>query len=78
MEIAIFLVLSLQKPTKFRCQNAFENDIEKKSFKIEFGHRFWPPQTTKIAPKSDAKRSSFRGAMELARKSSQTNGGRRL
>ena len=59
---------------KFRCKKAFENDIEKKGSKIEFGHRFWFPKTTKIAPKSDAKRSLFRDAMELTRKSSETNG----
>ena len=77
-KIAIFLVLSLPKSTKFRCQNAFENDIEKKGSKIEFGHRFWFPKTTKIAPKSDVKRSLCRDAMELTRKSSEINGGRRL
>ena len=73
-KIAIFLVLSLPKSTKFRCQNAFENDIAKKGSKIGFGHRFWGPKTTKIAPKSDAERSLFRDAMQLARKSSQING----
>ena len=76
--ISIFLVLSLQKSIKFRCQNACENDIKKKGSKIEFGHRFWPPQTTKIAPKSDAKRSLFRDAVETARNSSEVNGPQRL
>ena len=77
-KIAIFLVLSLQKSTKFRCQNAFENDIEKKGSRIEFGHWFWLPKTTKIAPKRHVKRSLFCDAMELARKSSKINGRRRL
>ena len=39
-KLLFFLVSSFQKSTKFRCQNAFENDIEKKGSKIEFGHRF--------------------------------------
>ena len=46
----------------------------KKCSKIKFGHRFWVPKTTKIAPKSDAKRSLGRDAMETARKSSEING----
>ena len=77
-KIAIFLVSSFQKSTKFRCQNAFENDIEKKGSKIEFGHRFGSPKPIKMAPKSDVKRSLFRDVMQPARKSSQCNGGRRL
>ena len=43
---------------------------------------FWPPQnfrkTTKIAPRSDVKRSLFRDAMQPARKSAEINEGRRL
>ena len=77
-KIAIFLVLSFPKSIKFRCQNAFENDIEKKGSKIEFGHRFWFPKTTKIDPQSDVERSLCRDAMQLTRKSSQVNGTRRL
>ena len=73
-KIAIFLVLSFQKSIKFRCQNAFENDIEKKGSQIEFGHRFGLPKTTKIAPKSDAERSLFRDAMQTARKSCEGGG----
>ena len=69
--MAIFLVSSFQKSTKFRCQNAFENDIEKKGSKIEFGHRFGPPKTTKMAPKSDVERSLFRDAMGMVRTSAQ-------
>ena len=77
-KIAIFLVLSLQKSTKFRCKKAFENDIEKKASNIDFGHRIWLPKTTKIGTKSDAKRSLFRDAMGLTRKSSEVNGAQRL
>ena len=77
-KMAIFLVSSFQKSTKFRCQNAFENDIEKKGYKIDFGHRFGFPKTIKMAPKSDVKRSLFRDAMEIARKSSQVNGAHRF
>ena len=73
-KMAIFLVSSFQKSTKFRCQNAFENDIEKKGSKIEFGHRFGLPKTTKMAPKSDVERSLFRDAMGPTRKSSEVNG----
>ena len=43
---------------------------------------FCPPQnlrkTTKIAPRSDVKRSLFRDAMQTAKKSSEVNGNRRL
>ena len=77
-KIAIFLVSSFQKSIKFRCQNAFENDIEKKGSQIEFGHRFGSPKTIKMAPKSDVKRSLFRDAMEITRESSEINGSRRL
>ena len=77
-KIAIFLVLNLQNWGKFRCKFWFENYIGKNRSQSEFGHRFWPPKTTKIAPKSDVKRSLFRDAMETARKSSQGNGPRRL
>ena len=77
-KIAIFLVSSFQKSIKFRCQNAFENDIEKKGSKIEFWGPFWPQKSSKIGAKSDVERSLFRDAMELTRKSSQINGRRRL
>ena len=73
-KIAIFLVSSFQKSIKFRCQNAFENDIEKKGSQIEFGHRFGPPKTIKMGPKSDVKRSLFRDAMQITRESSEVNG----
>ena len=73
-EIAIFLVLSLPKSTKFRCKNPFENDIEKKGSKIDFEHRFWLSKTTKIAPKSDAKRDLFCDVMDLSWESSEING----
>ena len=76
--MAIFLVSSFQKSIKFRCQNAFENDIEKKGSQIEFGHRFGPPKTTKITPKRDVERSLFRDAMQLTPASSEVNGTRRL
>ena len=36
------------------------------------------PKSFKIAPQSDARRSLFRDAMQIAKKSSQTNGARRL
>ena len=36
------------------------------------------PKSIEISPKSDVKRSLFRDAMEIARKSSEVNGGRRL
>ena len=74
MGIAIFLVLSFRTWTKFRCKIFFENYIGKNGSKIEFGHRFWSPKTTKIAPKSDAKRSLFRDAMEITPESSEING----
>ena len=73
-KIAIFLVSSFQKSTKFRCKKAFENDIEKKGSKIEFEHQFWLSKTTKVAPESDVERSLFCDAMEITRKSSETNG----
>ena len=76
-KIASFLVLNFQNWTKFRCKIFFENYIGKNGSKIEFGHRFWFPKTTKIAPKSDAKRSLFHDAMGTARKSSEINGPQR-
>ena len=75
---SIFRVRSLQKTTKKRIEKAFQNNIEKRCQKIEFWHPFWLPKSSNLAPKSDAKRSLFRDAMQLARKSSEGNGGRRL
>lgn len=72
-KIAIFLVLSFQNWSKLRCKFLFENYIGKKSSKIEFGHRFWFPKSSKIGPRSDVKQSLFRDAMEPTRKSSQVN-----
>ena len=77
-EIANFEVLSLKNSTENRCKNAIESNVEKNDSKIEFWHRFWPPKTSKIAPKCDLKRSLFRDALRLAKKSSQGNGPRRL
>ena len=77
-KIAIFEVRSLKKQIENRCKNAIENNIEKKDSKIRSGLPFWLPKTSKIAPQSDAKRSWFRDAMDLARKSLEVNGGRRL
>ena len=74
MENCYFLVLSVQNWSKFRCKFLFENYIGKNGSKIEFGHRFWFPKTTKIAPKSDAKQSLFRDAMETTPESSEVNG----
>ena len=73
-KIAIFLVLSLQKSTKFRRKKAFENDIEKKGSNIDFWGPFGFPKSSKIGPRSDIKRSLFCDAMQIARKSSQGNG----
>ena len=69
-KITIFLVRSLQKSTKIGCSNALKNNVEKKAWKIEFGIPFGLPKSFKIGPKSDVKRSSFRDAMGLTRKSS--------
>ena len=77
-ESSIFKVRSLKKSTQHRCANAFEKNIEKMNLEHRFSRLFWPPQTSKIAPKSDAKRSLFRDAMETARKSSEVNGTRPL
>ena len=76
-KIAIFLLWSFQNWSKFRCKFFFERYIGKNDSKIEFGHRFWPPKTSKIGPRSDVKRSLFRDAMQTARKSSKINGRRR-
>ena len=75
---SIFRVRSLQKILKKRFEKAFQNNIEKTCQKIEFWRPFWPPKSSNMAPKSDAKRSLFRDAMETARKSSETNGAHRL
>ena len=77
-ESSIFKVRSLKKSTQHRCANAFEKNIEKMSLGHRFWRAFWPPKTSKIAPKSDAKRSLFRDAMQLTRESSQVNGRRPL
>ena len=70
-ESSIFKVRSLKKSTQHRCANAFEKNIEKMSLKHRFSRLLWPPKTSKIAPKSDAKRSLFRDAMGTARTSAE-------
>ena len=71
---SIFRVWSLQKSNKNRCKNVFKKNLLKKGLKIEFWRPFWRPKTLKIAPQSDAKRSLFCDAMQITRKSSETNG----
>ena len=77
-EIAIFQDFGLKKSSQNRYQNAFKNKIEKKGSNIEFRPPFWPRKTSKIASKSDAKRSLFRDVMELASNSLQIKGGHRF
>ena len=72
--IAIFLGWSPHKSIKHRCKNDIKKNIETKYSKIEFWLLFWPLKSSEIFPKSDAKRSLFRDAMEIARKLSQVNG----
>ena len=81
----IFKVSSLKKSVQNRCQVASEKTSKKNSPEIDFGIDFGlpkppkiAPQTTKIAPGSDVKRSLFRDAMQPAKKSSGVNGNRRL
>ena len=78
-------VRSLQKRKKNHQKidsQTHSKKASKKSFpEIDFGLHFDlrnPPKTFKIAPKSEAKRSLFRDAMQLARKSAEINGRRRL
>ena len=49
---SMFRVRSLQKPTKNRFENAFQNNIEKTCQKIEFWQPFWPPKSASWPPKS--------------------------
>ena len=77
-KIAIFLVRSLQKSIKIRYENAFRNNIENRGLKIDFWGPVGLPKSSKIGPRSDVKRSLFRDAMEITRKSSEVNGTRRL
>ena len=81
----IFKVSGLKKSTQNRCQFAFEKASKKNSPKIDFGVDFGLPKPPKITPKSrrgakklGLERSLFRDAMEIARKSSEVNGSRRL
>ena len=74
-KINVFLIWSLQKSIKIRYRNDFKKNIEIKASEIWFLGPCWPPKTSKIGLKSDVKRSLFRDAMELTRKSSEINGG---
>ena len=51
---------------------------QKNASKIECWPPCWPPKSFEIPPKSDAERSLFRDAMQIASKSSQVNGGHSL
>ena len=77
-KIAIFVGWSPHKSIKNRCKNDIKKNIEKKNSKIEFWPPCWLLKSSEICSKSDAKRSLFRDAMELAKKSSEVNGPRRL
>ena len=75
----------MKKTTGNGCQNALKKNIEKNSSKIDFGVHFGVPKPPKmlrkpsqIASQSDAEQSLLRDAMEIAKKSSQGNGGHGL
>ena len=76
-----FSGFELSKNDQRSMPTPFEKQLEKNLPKFDFGI-IWAspkfPKNTKIAPRSDVKRSLFRDAMELTRKSSEVNGGRRL
>ena len=74
MKIAIFVGWSPHKSIKNRCKNDIKKNIEKKDSKIEFWPPCWPLKSLEIPPKSDAERSLFCDAMQLAKKASQGNG----
>ena len=52
----------------------YQKKHRKNASKIEFWPPCWPPKSSEILPKSDAERSLFRDAMEIARASSEING----
>ena len=58
-KIAIFLVWSLQNSTKFRCEKAFENDIEKKGLKSNLGIDFSLPKPPKLLQKAMLNEACF-------------------
>ena len=75
------ITIFLTKNDEFCKIGVFEKvvkNIEKGSSKIKFWPPCWLSKSSEIPPKSDAKRSLFRDAMEIARKSPQVNGTRRL
>ena len=74
-----------QKSPKNRFNNALDEGIAKSFPKIDFNLHLDLPKPPQVPPKSirDANKWSlervwFRDAMEIARKSSESNGGRRL
>ena len=81
----ILKVRASKKPSKIDAKMRSKKTLQKKLPKIDFSIHFsFPkppkiiPKSFEIAPQSDAERSLFRDAMEIANKSSQVNGERRL
>ena len=54
-------------------QKRYQKKHRKNASKIEFWPPCWPPKSAEIPPKSDAERSLFRDAMQIANKSSEIN-----
>ena len=72
-KIAIFQLSSLQKSLKKSMRKQYQKKHRKNASKIEFWPPCWPPKSFEIPPKSDAERSLFRDAMQLASKSPEIN-----
>ena len=79
------MVRPSKKRPKMDAKTHSQKTSESNFQKIGFGIHFGLPKpfkiaskSRKIAPKSDAERSSFRDAMEIARTSAEINGTHRL
>ena len=80
-KLLFFMFRASEKRLKIDANIDLEKNIEKKPQKSIFPSKLASqnlPKSLKIGSKSDVKGSSFRNAMDLARKSSEINGPQRL